>query len=138
MSEIKLRDFLPTDEKFVLFTWLNGLYFGNDWFKEINQDIYMDRYCQIIKNLMRKKTISIRCACLKSDMDVVLGYCVQQSLDDKNKIIHWIFVKPPFRKMNIATMLIEDDLKKVQFVTHLTKLGKSLKPKDWIFNPFLI
>jgi hypothetical protein len=124
------RPYQQTDVHFIYATWLRGLYYGNDWFREIDQDIYFNAYSKSIENILSRTHVKIDVSCLKDDQDVVLGYVVYEK-----HVMHWIFVKQPWRKFGIAKDLLPKD---IQIVTHLTKVGKSLKPQNWIFNPFLI
>lgn len=118
------------DRSFIMATWLRGLYYGNPWFKEIEKDNFMAKYHDIISRMLTKPTAQVYVAVLKDDLDVILGYSVTEP-----KIIHWVFVKEAWRKMGIATALVPKD---ADTATHLTMLGKKLKPQSMEFNPFLI
>lgn len=71
----------------------------------------------------------VKVACLEEEPDVVLGYAVYEG-----ETLHWVFVKKAWRKLEIASKLVP---KKISRITHITKLGKSLKDKEWVFDPFL-
>lgn len=133
-DEILYRDSHSVDDiGFIVSTWLQGLYHGNDWFKQIDRDTYFDFYKKVVKSLVHRPTVKLKICCLKDNTDVILGYSVVEEKDHK-KILHWVFVKPVWRKQGIAKVLIPKD---IEVITHLTKWGKQLKPKEWIFNPFL-
>jgi hypothetical protein len=126
---IFLRDYAATDEALVYQTWLKGLYYGNDWFGAINRLTFETNYRKVITHLLAHSTII--CACLQEDPDVVLGYSV---VDHSMTTLHWIYVKTSWRKLGIAKKLIPPQINRT---THLTQMGKWLKPKDWDFNPFM-
>ncbi len=114
------------DKNLIFSTWLLGLYHGNELFHEVPKDIYFAEYKKVVTHLLMKSQVTV--ACLKDDPDVVLGYVVTEGAT-----LHWVFVKKAWRKLGIATTLVPINIKRV---THLTKLGKSLKPKEFIFDPF--
>lgn len=120
------------DIAFIFATWLRGLYYGNDWFEAIPKDIFMENYHRVVEALLEKPSVEIRISCLKEDPSTILGYAIIER--DRNAI-HWIFVKEAWRRFGIAKSLIPEDQKWVM-ATHLTKLGKRLKPREMIFNPF--
>ncbi len=132
---IAIRAVQPTDKAFIYSTWLKGLYYGNEWFREIDQDLYYKCYKAVIASLLLKPTVSIIVACLKDDPDSILAYSVVEKRDSGVNVVHWIFTKAPWRKLGIAKKLIPNN---VSVVTHLTRLGKNIKPRHWIFDPFLI
>lgn len=136
MNEVEIREGIQSDQLFIKTTWAKGLYYGNDWFKEIEKNIFFDRYPKIIQDKLDSKSIHVLCACMKGDPEIVFSFLIYSLVDQDSKIIHWIFTKKGFRKFGLAKKLIEHDQKKVMGVSHLTKIGRSIKPKEWIFNPF--
>jgi hypothetical protein len=126
-SLIKTRDYENDDYNFILATWLRGLYYGNEWFNRIDKTVFMKNYHKVIDHLLKKPFIKINVSCLVEDPSVILGYCVSEP-----EILHWVFVKQPWRGIGIARDLIPHD---ITTVTHLTKC--KLKP-DIKFNPFLV
>lgn len=127
---INYRKSTSTDLGFIYSSWLQGLYYGNDWFRQIDQEKYFDFYHQVVEKILFNPGTLVTVACLNEDQDVILGYSVV-----RKNILDWVFVLPAWRKLGIATHLIP---KEINTVTHLTKVGKSLKPKEWKFDPFLI
>lgn len=131
---IAIRPFCHDDTNFIYATWLPGLYYGNDWFRQIQQNVYFRNYHKVVQNLMSRPGVYINIACLKEDPEVVLGYAVCQKHED-GSILHWIFVKPVWRKLGIAKELAP---KNVLAVTHMTKMARNIKPTNWVFDPFLV
>lgn len=126
-STIQIRAAVEEDLPFIYSTWLLGLYHGCDWFNRIDKKVFFDNYKKIVEQ--RVKHSNVQVAVLEEDPDVILGYVCH-----RGDVLDWIFVKKAWRKMGIAKMLIP---KETTTCTHLTKVGKSLKPKNWIFNPFI-
>src|SRR6185312_5662341 len=120
-----IRDAEPTDLGFIHSTWLKGLYYGNDWFREIDQEIYCERYHQVVEHIIFGGKSTIKVACLREDPEVILSYAVFEK-KEPGHILHWAFTKPIWRKMGIVKSILPQD---IVSVTHLTKIGKSIKPK---------
>lgn len=130
---ITTRGYLPEDRSFVLACWLRGLYYGNSFFSEIPKDIFMKHYHSVLERFIDNPTVTITVACLQDDPQVILGYSVTRMSQGK-KVLDWVFIKKAWRQIGIAKSLVPSD---VQVVTHLTKVGKAIKPSGITYNPFL-
>src|SRR5580692_5240979 len=119
---VSVRGPMPEDINFIFASWLRGLYYGNTFFGEIPKDIFMDKYHQVIQNILTKATV--RVACLKDDPEVILGYSVIRNTE-AGETLDWVFVKSAWRRVHIGKSLVPN---KLNAVTHLTKIGRSLKP----------
>lgn len=126
-STIQIRDAKPEDLPLIYSTWLLGLYHGCDWFSRIKKESFFRNYKVVIERLIPKCEVKV--ACLADDEDVILGYVCY-----RGENLDWIFVKKAWRKMGIARMLLP---KGITNCTHLTKVGRSIKPKEWTFDPFV-
>ncbi len=131
---VKIRDWRLGDENFILSTFLRGLYYGNDWFKEIPKDIFMHHYHAFAERLLAAPTVTVKVACLKEDEDVILGYSISRELPLNNTVLDFIFVKSAWRRIGIGRSLLPSSF---NTVSQLTKVGKALKPSNCIFNPFI-
>lgn len=125
---IKLRIALLTDENFIKATMLKGLYYGNEFFRQMKQDTFFKVYGEHVGNLLANSTVLV--ACLAEDPDVILGYAI---VDEP--ALHYIFVKEAWRGKGIATMLVQNLT--LDVVTHLTTVGNTVRIKKLLeFNPF--
>lgn len=131
---VDVRERLPSDENFIFSTWLRGLYYGNDWYGCIPRDIYFKNYWHVVSKILKRPQVFMKAACLKEDPEVILSYAIFEK--NEHTILHWIFTKSAWRKFGIAKKLCEGE--EVKEVSHLTKVGKNIRPQTWIFNPFLI
>lgn len=127
---ITTRGLHMDDVNFIIVTWLKGLYYGNSWFREIDKNAFMSSYEKVIKQLLIKPGTDVVVSCYKDDPEVILGYAIIE-----NQTLHWAYVKDDWRRIGILKSILPSD---ITHVTHLTDLGKQIKPKEWIFNPFLI
>lgn len=129
-SLIQVRDATLDDLNFIYASWLKGLRYGNDWFRQIDQDAYYKAYHQVLEIILNRPSTAIKVACLVEDPSIIIGY----SVFDKS-ILHWVFVKKPWRNIGICRDLIPTS---IDVVTHVTKVGTALLPKlpGVRFNPF--
>lgn len=132
-TQLATRGYTDNDHNFILATWLRGLYYGDSWFSVIPKNVFMENYHRFIENRLKTPGIKISVVCLKDDPEVILGYSVSRTIEGIN-ILDWIFVKSAWRNLGIAKSLIPQP---IHAVSHLTKVGKSLKPANVIFNPFI-
>lgn len=130
---VALRDYLPADKNFIYASWLRGLYYGSDFYREIPKNIFMAAYHTILERLLTAPGTVIRVACLKDDPETILGYAVARRSQGIT-VMDWLFVKSSWRNIGIGKSLVPPNL---GAVTHLTKVGKALKPVNCVFNPFI-
>lgn len=128
------RSMYPEDEAFIFSTWLKGLYYGNSWFREIEKSVFMENYHKLIEATIKRPGVEVSIACLRQDEGTILGYSV---VERNRSAIHWVYVKEVWRKFGLMKRLIPQDQKWV-CVTHLTTVGKAVKPKEIKFNPFIV
>lgn len=127
-----------TDEPFLFTTWLNGMYYGTDTVRkfydaiDIPKDQFFKKYHKVIEIILDCPSVKVNVAVLKEDEDVILGYCVTDTIDNE-PTLHYVFVKPAWRKMGLAKEMIPKDITRC---THLTKVGRIIKPKEWTYSPF--
>lgn len=126
---ILIRDYMIEDRNFILATFLRGLFHGDSWFSIIDKKVFMKHYHKVIEFILGKPTTKVLVACLKEDPSAILGYSIFE-----NDKIHWVYVKPAWRKIGLAKDLVP---KNASSVTHLTKMGLSIIKNHKIeFNPF--
>lgn len=131
---IEIRKGKPEDFNLIYATWLKGLLYGNEWFQQIDREAYYKHYHDVIEIVLNRPQTEISIACLKEDPDTILGYSIWERRDEKN-ILHWVWVKPVWRKIGIGHDLMPMP---VHVVTHLTRTILQKKEKHILFNPFII
>ena len=126
-----VRDAKPGDLAFIMSSWLKGLRFGNDIFREVKSDVYFKEYQKIISALLQHPSRETKVAVLPDDEDVILGYSVHSKDGTK---VDWTFVKTSWRGIGIARALVPSTVKSA---THLTKPGLSIiRKRGMEFDPF--
>jgi hypothetical protein len=137
---ITVRDSTADDHRFIMATWLRGLYYGDSWFSAIPKGIFMANYHALLERLLANGA-KVRVACLKDSPDVILGYAVTRKMAVGTQVVtilDWVFVKTAWRKIGIAKLLVPQD---TQACTHLTKSGQAIlkaKMPQVVFNPFIV
>lgn len=124
-----IRPMTADDEAFIYATFLQGLYHGNGWFGKIDKTVFFANYHKVIEALLSRAVVKV--CCLSDEPDVVLGYSITSH---DQQALHWVFVKKAWRKMGLAKQLIPPT---TNTVTHITRLGETIMPSHWTFNPFL-
>lgn len=128
---VEIREYLPGDKEFIIATFLNSLYYGGSIYSNSEKQDFMKFYHPVAEFLVDKRSGNIKVACLKEDKDVIVGYCLFTP-----KAIHWVYVKPGWRRMGIAKALAPEDV--VAF-THFSKDGLVIsEKKGWTYHPLLI
>lgn len=130
---ITVRDYVPADRNFILASWLRGLYYGSTWFSEIPKGIFMANYHNVLERILSHTATVIKIACLRDEPETILGYSVYRE-GAGICALDYVFVKSRWRRIGIARDLVPVNM---QYCTHLTKLGKVLKPQGCVYNPFL-
>ncbi len=131
---IEVRPYREGDRNFIFSTWLRGLYYGDSWFSDIPKHIFMESYHGVVERILASPATVVSIACLKEDPDTIVGYSVAHTKGDI-AALDWIFVKSAWRKIGVARSLVPTG---VSACTHLTRVGRSLKPATWDFNPFIL
>jgi hypothetical protein len=126
---IMSRNFIDSDFNFIIATWIQGLYHGNDFFQMIDKDIYFVEYHKVLEKLIPSCLFKI--ACLKDEPTAILSYA---AFSKKKNTLHWVYTKESWRQIGVAKAIIPETIH--QF-SHFTNVGLSaFSKKKWSFNPF--
>ena len=99
--EVQVRPARGDDLPFVFATWLRSVHASSLFAKRIPRPVFFERHHAAIQRLLdRGAELSV--ACLKEDDGVVVGYLAREG-----KLIHFVYVKGPFRRMGVARALLE-------------------------------
>lgn len=123
------RNAVATDMNFIYSTWLRGLYYGNEHFKQVDKPTFMLFQEQEIDKVLSNSETSIVVSCMDEDADVLLGFAVYSPTT-----LHWVFVKESLRKNGVAKSLVPSTIRNVSAIT---KVGNAIrKAKGWAFVPW--
>lgn len=140
MNGIKILTFSGSDpalkryEGLLYTSFLSSLRYGNEWFKEIDADVYYEVYHKLIENLLGRRETLVKLAVLPDDPDTCIGWSISEP-----RVLHYIYVKGDIkaRQLGIGKQLLPLEF---NTISHLTKIGKVIwkkKFKHVKFNPFL-
>jgi len=138
---VEIRRATKRDIPFITSSWLKSFRDGY-WARGIPNNIYYYNQHKILEQLLPKGIVLV--ACNEQDPDQILGYVCAEVVDTA-LVIHYMYVKHPFRKFGIATklvMLLEQSEKPPAIMyTHKTAAAKAIilaKELKWIYNPYLV
>ncbi len=132
---IAIRRASIPDISFIYATCLPGIRHGGKYFKCMPDSLFYKKYRKIIDGILQKPETFVNIACLKEDPDVILGYAIMEENREVGLILHWVFTRPVWRNLGIAKLMLPKD---ILICTHMTGIGKSLKPREWVYDPFLL
>ena len=133
-----IREVKDGDVNLIYSTWLRSFLYNSPITESIRSDIYFPNHQKVLDRILVSPETKIKVLVLKEDDRVIVGYIVYQDPQ-----VHFIYVKPAFRKEGVASELLEDmglprDLKDVQY-SHMTWDSIKLKiAGKWkaIYNPY--
>lgn len=127
----KLRAPTKDDESFIYSSWLQSfrsapLVYG------VPNTIYFKRFHDVLENLFKASSTRITIACSPDDPEQIFGYSVYSDLP--LPVLHWVYVKHPFRGFGIA----RDLCSRVSPKLHTTKARESSLVKASAYDPFIL
>jgi hypothetical protein len=102
--EFQIRPAGKADEAFIYDTWLTGVKRGTYEAKRIRDRTYYTRRHALIERILARGAIAL-IAHPTGDPDTILGCVVAETGQDR-PLLHWCYVKLPWRRLGIATALI--------------------------------
>lgn len=134
---VAIRNGNENDEPFIFNSWLRS-YINSEDSKHVPKSNYYVGQHKVIEDTLN--ATNVRVAHHFEDVNHVLGYIVFEYDEPRKAIVHWLFVKRPFRSYGIARMLwksVTDDAAMV-FHTHSSFASVKLKEKyTSVYNPYL-
>lgn len=107
MIEIDIKESTPEYTSFIYATWLHSYKHGSYFAKRITNTIFFKWHHKVIEKILDRDSVKILVASPKEEPNIVLGYLVYETMEDK-QVIHYIYVKKSFRRFGIATKLLKE------------------------------
>ena len=121
--DITIRAASKGDSDFIFATWLRAYRYGSDFICTIPEGVYFKHQHDAIEVILRRSNVLV--ATPKDDLTLIVGYMCHQP-----EVIHFVYVKKPFRQMGIATELLRAaGLSSRATVTHWTKGAEPILAK---------
>lgn len=141
MDVIEIREFRPEeDQAFIFSSWLRTYKHHSYFAKRIKHALFFKGHHAVIEHILEKPTTTVAIACPKGDLDTILGYLVYEPAKESRPVIHFVFVKEPFRRMGMAKTLFKSqhiDINNI-FFTHWTFPVDELinKHPEMLYDPY--
>lgn len=120
LMPIEIRLYEQSDYNFIKNSYMKS-FRNSNLTRYVNPELYNEHQSRLFDSIVR--TANILIACNSSDSYQILGYCIY---DNSKKVLHYVYVKNPFRKNYIAKRLIERCCSENWEISHLTPFMKSM------------
>lgn len=141
MEKIIIRSYQDQDINFIINSWLKNYKFSSKFAQNIPAKIYYSYHEPIIKALINNCANHSIVATLEDAPNVILGYLIQQPFEN-HSLVHYVYVKFPFRSNGIAKQMFEAAGIDPDYFTHTHWTGPVTAYYDYhpniIYNPYLI
>lgn len=134
---VKIRDGDVKDEAFIFNSWLRSYKTSQDA-KGVPDEMYYKGQHKVIEDTIAVSNTAV--SYHAEDPDHILGYIVYEYDEPSTCIIHWVFVKKPFRENGIARKLWDHATDGAGLIIHTHNSYQSVKIKDKVksdYNPYL-
>ena len=130
-DQFTIVDGIGTARNLVFATWLKSYQTSSIHAKGIPKDLFFAEHHRLIERIFERDPV-VRLAVLPDDHDVVLGWVVGTP-----GIVHYVYVKPSFRRYGIARALLKPFGDKFTY-THATYVLRDLYPRldGCVYNPY--
>lgn len=140
---VTLREATSNEHQFVFNSWLKS-YKDSYFAMDIPAHVYYQEHHNIVKGLIERSKVLL--AVNQDDDDQILGFVVfEPGRISFTPVIHYMYVKSPFRYLGVGTELFEEALHACKYdeslpiiVTHYSKQFKRFCNKIFLYNPYLI
>jgi len=120
MTAIQVRPASEADKPFIFSSWLRHYKNRSYFAKRIRNSIYYKWHHLIVERALSSPNCVAMIAHPENEPDVILGFVVGEKSDEAS-VLHFIYVKPAFKRMGIAKHLLKKSgLENSDFFTHWT------------------
>lgn len=131
---IETRPAEKPDLAFIFSSWLKS-FRESEFAKGIPTSLYYREHHRLIERLLERAQVLV--ACNPESPSQIYGWiCFERS---RARVIHYVYVKQPFRELGIAKRLLEAALAGEEgfFYTHLGITDGKLKERA-VYSPYLL
>ena len=140
MQAIQTRSLTENDKPFIFSSWLKHYKNRSYFAKRIRNSIFYKWHHIIIENILDRPATVVMVAHPEGEPDVILGFIVGEVVPE-NSVVHFVYVKPAFKRMGIAKHLFKKSkLDQAEFFTHWTFDCDELLRKlpNIVYDPYRI
>lgn len=139
-----VRSALTGDVSFIYNSWLKSFRDGSLWAQLIPSPLYFLSEKKVIDKLILETDVLI--ACNPESEDQIFGYVVADNSIKDVTLLHYVYVKQPYRGLGFAVKLIENALPPtasrdhVIVASHMTRAFNEYLTKKLgvIYNPYVL
>lgn len=102
-----IREFLPTDQNFLLKTWLRGFQPER---ARVSPPRYFRKQQEVIRRICNNKMTRLAVVCDADNPEFIVGFAIADDVCERAEsplIVHYVFVKSKYRKHGFAKMLLK-------------------------------
>lgn len=107
---INIRPPIPSDEGYIYRTWLDSYRVTGPMVKQVRDRVFFAYYHKIINNILTRGS-RILVASSPDDEKIIYGDIIWEPIpfpeEEKDGVLHWVYVKSTWRRLKVATRLIE-------------------------------
>lgn len=108
------------DLAFLYDSWLES-YRRSDFARRVKKENYFVWHRLMIDQALKRPSTTVYVANYKGEEDVILGYMVTELLNGERRIVHYAYVKKPFRRQGLASLLFQvAEVQSPFIITHWT------------------
>lgn len=137
LANFTLRPAEDTDLNYVRKTWLQEHAQQSKFIDEVGGgEVYFREHAKCRDAAIDRSAILI--ACRPNVPSGICGFAVTElDASTGDALIHFVFVKERWRRLGVASLLLEPFVGKRAVCTHRTKVCSLLPmPEGWTFNPY--
>lgn len=137
MLTVDHRPATAQDINFIFNSWLKS-YRNSDFAKKIPNDVYFSEHKEKITAILTNSTVLV--ACNPDTPSQIFGYLVMSQ--EPVTVLHYVYVKYPYRKLGIARRMVEDLNpqvgKKLTLCSHANYYWPEISAKfKLVYNPYI-
>lgn len=141
LNQVKIRPAKESDISFIFNSWLQS-FRDSPTVRGIPNTLYYKEQHRLIEDLLKRDTCRVILAVNEKDEEQIFGYIIFETYGENLPLVmHWIYVKHPFRNFKIGSQLIEECHKTAPNIvtySHKSKLSDKLMKnrQHYIYNPY--
>lgn len=101
-EHVSIRLSSASDIPFIYSVWLRSYRYDSPHCENISNGLFFESHKNVLARILAHRETRVVVACHREDPDLLFGFMAYGP-----GVIHFIYVKRPFRNMGIARMLVE-------------------------------
>lgn len=137
-----IREANESDHACIYATWLRSYRHSSSFARNVHEGVFFAQHHAIIEALLAQSRVLI--ATIEEDTSVILGWCCYEPGEsvaglEVPAVVHYVYVKPSFRKSGVASKLLDGVVIDGAMYTHDTNHLRGYigtKIRKMVFNPY--